>query len=231
MYKYKNLSKLMGIGLQFFAAPGAGGEGNGGDGGNGSGGEGGSDGNEGNDGDEGGEGTGGSDKTFTQEDVNKLLAKEKRKGRSSILRELGLNPEDKDAVAGLKKLMEEHQTDSEKKDNALKEAQDTATKETTRANKAEQKLKVLLAGCQKDFVDEVTAMALAKVDEDTDFDEALEAVKKKMPSCFGEAEEDPDNGTGRGQGHRKKKHGKPGSFGASLAQGVSTGEKNPYFNN
>ena len=217
--KYMTLRNL---GLQFFAE---GGEGSGGDAG-GQGGDGGSE-----DDDEDGEGTGGSDKTFTQEDVNKLLAREKRKGKASVLKELGLNPEDKDAIANLKKILGEHQTDGEKKDKALKDAQDTASKETTRANKAEQKLKVLMAGCKKDFVDEVTAMALAKVDEDTDFDEALEAVKKKMATCFGEEEEDSDKGTGRGQGHKKQKNTKPGSFGASLAEGLATNTTNPYFKN
>lgn len=212
---------LRSLGLQFFAEGGEGGgdpAAKGGDGGN-------------EDDDDDGEGNGGSDKTFTQEDVNKLLAREKRKGKASVLKELGLNPEDKDAIANLKKILGEHQTDSEKKDNALKAAQDTASKETTRANKAEQKLKVLMAGCQKDFVDEVTAMALAKVDEDTDFDAALEAVKKKMPACFGEEEEDQDKGTGRAQGHKKQKNTKPGSFGASLAEGLTTNTTNPYFKN
>ena len=216
--KYMTLRNL---GLQFFAEGGGGGgdpAAKGGDGGS-------------EDDDDDGEGTGGSDKTFTQEDVNKLLAREKRKGKASVLKELGLNPEDKDAIANLKKILGEHQTDGEKKDKALKDAQDTASKETTRANKAEQKLKVLMAGCKKDFVDEVTAMALAKVDEDTDFDEALEAVKKKMAACFGEEEEDNDKGTGRGQGHKKQKNTKPGSFGASLAEGLATNNTNPYFKN
>ena len=216
--KYRTLRNL---GLQFFAEGGEGGgdpAAKGGDGGS-------------EDDDEDEEGTGGSDKTFTQEDVNKLLAREKRKGKASVLKELGLNPEDKDAIANLKKILGEHQTDSEKKDNELKAAQDTASKETNRANKAEQKLKVLMAGCKKDFVDEVTAMALAKADEDTDFDAALEAVKKKMAACFDEEEEDQDKGTGRGQGHKKQKNTKPGSFGASLAEGLATNTTNPYFKN
>lgn len=178
----------------------------------------------------GSEGNGGSDKTFTQEDVNKLLAREKRKGKASLLRELGLDPEDKDAVEGLKTLLNNQRTDSEKKDKALKDAQNSAAKLTTRAEAAEQKLKVLLSGCNKDFVDEVTAMALAKVDEDTDFEQALEAVKKKMPACFG-TESDTDTGTGRGQGHRKPKSESPGSFGASLAASITTPKESPYFKN
>lgn len=172
---------------------------------------------------------GGSDKRFTQDEVNRLMSREKRKGRASLLKELGLNPEDKDAVSGLKKLLEEHQTDSEKKDKSLKDAQDTAAKETSRANAAERKLSVLMAGCQKEYVEEVTTLAAAKVDEDTDFDRALEEVKKKFPTFFGDGTQ--DTGTGSAQGHRRKKAENPGSFGSRLAQNSSTGKKNPYFNN
>lgn len=222
MYKYRNLSKLMGIGLQFFAESGGdpeGGDPNGGD-------------NGGGDPDEHDEGNGGSDKTFTQDEVNKLAAKEKRKGRNSLMRELGLDPEDKDAVKNLKAVLEAQKTEKEKQEGELKKAQDTASKETTRANAAERKLLVLMAGCQKDYVEEVTTLAAAKVDDDTTFEDALEEVKKKFPAMFGEAEEDQDNGTGRGQGHRKqKKADKPGSFGARLAQSVSAPKNNPYFNN
>lgn len=223
MYKYRNLSKLMGIGLQFFAEGGgdpSGGDPNGGDP---SGGD-----PECGDPDEG---NGGSDKTFTQDEVNKLAAKEKRKGRNSLMRELGLDPEDKDAVKNLKAILEAQKTDKQKQEGELKKAQDAASKETTRANAAERKLAVLMAGCQKDYVDEVTTLAAAKTDEDTTFEEALEEVKKKFPAMFGESEEDQDHGTGRSQGHRKQKNGsKPGSFGARLAQSVSAPKENPYFN-
>lgn len=217
MYKYRNLSKLNGIGLQFFAEPNggdpAGGDPNGGDP------------------EDPEEGNGGSDKTFTQDEVNKLAAKEKRKGRNSPMRELGLDPEDKDAVKNLKAILEAQKTEKEKQDGELKKAQDTASKETTRANAAERKLKVLMAGCQKDYVDEVTTLAAAKVDDDTTFDDALEEVKKKFPSMFGEDDENQDKGTGHGQGHRRQKGEKPGSLGSRLAQSASNPVKNPYFNN
>ena len=218
MYKLMNLWKLNVVRL---APDGAGGS---------SSAEGSED-NSGND-EEGSEGEdgGGSDKRFTQDEVNRLMSREKRKGRASLLKELGLNPEDKDAVSGLKKLLEERQTDSERKDKNLKDAQDIAAKETSRANAAERKLSVLMAGCQKEYVEEVTTLAAAKVDEDIDFDKALEEVKKKFPTFFGE-DSAQDTGTGSGQGHRRKKTDNPGSFGSRLAQNNSTSKKNPYFNN
>ena len=77
------------IGLQFFAADGAG-SGAGGDGGAAGtdGGQGGTDGNQvGSGGAAGSQGTGA--KTFTQEDVNRMMANEKRTARSALLKELG----------------------------------------------------------------------------------------------------------------------------------------------
>ena len=77
------------IGPQFFAADGAG-SGAGGEGGAAGtdGGQGGTDGNqEGSGGAAGSQGTGA--KTFTQEDVNRMMANEKRTARSALLKELG----------------------------------------------------------------------------------------------------------------------------------------------
>lgn len=77
------------IGLQFFAADGAG-SGAGGEGGaaGADGGQGGTDGNQaGSSGAAGSQGTGA--KTFTQEDVNRMMANEKRTARSALLKELG----------------------------------------------------------------------------------------------------------------------------------------------
>lgn len=224
MYKYRNLRPK--IGIQFFAEA-AGSEGSQG----GTGAEG-SDGSEGNEGDEGSDGgNGGSDKTFTQEEVTRMMTKEKRKGKSSLLRELGLNPDDKDAVKKLKALIDSQKTDGEKKDEAVRVAQETASKETTRANAAERKLAVLMANCRRDRVEEVTTLAEAKVSDDVTFDEALEEVKKKFPDWFSE-DGSSDNGTGAGQGHRRQRQGvKAGTFGARLAQKNTTVKKNPYFNN
>lgn len=227
MYKLMNLWKL-----NVHHAPDTG-NGSGGTGDNGAGDDGAGDSGSGADnGDQAGAGNGGSDKTFTQEEVNRIMSREKRRGEASLLRKLGLNPDDKDVVTNLKKLLDDQQTDSEKKDKSLKDAQDTATKETARADAAERKLKVLMAGCQKAFVEEVTTLASAKVSDDMDFDEALEEVKKKFSAFFGGDGAQDDTGTGQAQGHRRQNNAaKPGSFGAKLAQSASTPKNNPYFNN
>lgn len=219
-------SKLKGIGLQFFAEGGEDGEpGAGGAGGNpdngGSGGSGGT----------GGEGGGTQTKTFTQEEVNRMLANEKRQGRQAALKALGLDPNDKDAEKKAKAILDTQKTQAERDAEALTTEKNARAEAEAKALAAERKLAVLTTGCKAEFVEEVFALASAKVNDSTDFEAALKAVKEKCPAFF---DDDNDPGTGGGQGHRRQKQGeKPGSRGAALAQSVisSNPTKNPYFNN
>lgn len=223
---YEN-DTLKGIGLQFFADGGD--PGAGGDGGNS---EGGTDSAGGSGGGTGGEG-GTQGKTFTQEEVNRMLANEKRQGRQAALKALGLDPNDKDAEKKAKGILDSHKTQEQLTNEALENEKNARSEAEKKALAAEQKLAVLEAGCKKEFVEEVTALAAVKVIDTVDFAAAIKAVKEKCPSFFDEGE-GGDGGTGGGQGHRRQNpNNKPGSMGARLAQNVTSNNvtKNPYFNN
>ena len=96
MLSKEEKNTLRNIGLQFFAEDGAGEDpGTGGSGGDPEGGEGGQ-----------GEGTGGkSGKTFTQEEVNRLMKAEKESAKKALLKELGVE-DAKSAKEGLAKYKE-----------------------------------------------------------------------------------------------------------------------------
>lgn len=219
-------SKLKGIGLQFFAEGGEGGDpGAGGAGGNpdngGSGGSGGT----------GGEGGGTQSKTFTQEEVNRMLANEKRQGRQAALKALGLDPNDKDAEKKAKAILDTQKTQAEKDAEALTTEKNARAEAEAKALAAERKLAVLTTGCKAEFVEEVFALASAKVNDSTDFEAALKAVKEKCPAFF-EGDGGGDPGTGGGQGHRRQKTDtKSGALGSRLAQSVVSAnpKENPYF--
>lgn len=219
------MSKLFRIGLQFFAEPaGADGAGSGEPAG-GTGGAGGDP--------AGGGGQGG--KTFTQEEVNRMLAAEKRQGKSSVLKALGLDPNDKEAEKKAKEILDQHKTQQQLDNEALEREKNARADAEGKATAAERKYLTLVSGCKKDFVEEVMALASAKVNDTTTYENALKAVKEKCPGFF-EDEEDGsgDDGTGSGQGHkRQKQNRKPGSLGASLAQSVvsNSNKTNPYFTN
>lgn len=175
-------------------------------------------------------------KTFTQEDVNRMLANEKRQGRQALMKELGLDINDKDAAKKAKGILDSHKTQSQLNSEALATEKDARNAAEKRAEAAERKIAVMSLGCKKEFMDEVTALASAKVTDDLDFEAAVKEVKTKMPTLF-EDDDDGDEGgaggTGKGQGHKRKSNSdKPGSLGARLAQGASASVKeNPYFKN
>lgn len=206
---------LIRLGMQFFAEgdPGAGSDGNGGNG------------------DPGATGGAGTDpKTFTQEEVNRMMAAEKRQGRASVLSELGYDPKDKEAITKLKALIDGNKTEEQKKADKEQELTNAAAEANRRAEAAERKLQALSSGCDPAAVDDVMTLASSRVTEEVDFTKALEQVKEKYPNFFGG--NSGDSGTGRGQGHKKHdEDNKPGSYGARLAANRSKPAKSPYFNN
>lgn len=172
-----------------------------------------------------------AEKTFTQEEVSKMLAKEKRQGRQAVLRAMGLDPSEKGVEERVKGVLDAQRTDAEKASNALKIAEAAAKDAEERANVAERKMQALSAGCNADALDDVIALALGRVSEDVDFSKALTVIKKKYPAMFSGA---TGGSTGEGISHRRTStSAKPGSFGTRLAENASKGVecKNPYFSN
>lgn len=168
------------------------------------------------------------ERTFTQAEVNQISAKEKKQGRAAIMRELGLDPEDKNAVKRVKELLDTQKTAEQRAADDLKAATTAQQAAEQRATIAENKLRILSDGCLPEYVDDVATLVSARVNEDTDFDAALSATKKKFPSLFGKGN---DTGTGRGTGHKKTSEPSVGSLGQRLAQAQTQTIKNPYFNN
>lgn len=169
-------------------------------------------------------------KTFTQEEVNTMMAAEKRQGKNSVLKELGLNPEDKDALKNLKTLLDGQKTDTQRLTDNLKAETEAKSAAEARALIAERKLMVLTSGCLPDFVEEVTALATAKTSDAVPFETALKQVREKCAAFFGE-QGNGGSGTGQGQGHKRTPgNGGAGGLGARLAQSiVNQNQKNPYF--
>lgn len=186
-------------------------------------------------GDDGKGGDPNKEKTFTQEDINRIAANEKAQGKKSVLKDLGFEDEDsaKKAFEDWKKFQDSQKTEAEKakeeKDTALKEAQ--AAKE--RADMVEQKLEAIKAGATPTLVDDLIVLARIKMSDTVNFAQALEEVKKTYPNFFGA--EGTGSGTGSPGNPARKQTGKDGveGIGKRLAQGKSQpqGNKNPYFTN
>lgn len=195
--------------------------------------------------DKGGDDKGKSGKTFTQEQVNKMMTREKNQGRSAALKELGIDPKDSKMVAMVKALIESQKTDEQKAAEKDAENQTKMNEAEQRAQVAEAKAEAMMLGVKTQYVDDVVTLALAKMTEDSDLKTIIGEFKTKYPVWFGESEDDDKGGKDKGKGKTgqkgtgssvknsdKEKKGEEKGLGARLAaQRRGTGKKSSYWGN
>lgn len=216
------------IGLQFFAADdggaGGGAGGTGSDGGTNGGNTGGTNGGTG--GTDGGQGT----KTFTQEQVNAMMANEKRQARNAILKELGYEVKDGDyqtPVKAIKGILDQGKTEQQLDKEARTKAEGDLTAEKTRANNLQAQLDAMKAGVKADYVEDAIALLSPRVTEEKPLSKLLEESKTKYPNWFGES--GGSNGTGGSTNPARNKGGNAGEMGKRLAQANATQTKSSFF--
>lgn len=154
-------------------------------------------------------------KTFTQEEVSVLAAKEKKQGRAAVLRELGIDPEDKNAIKRYSQLIKDNQTKEEQLSNELNAANTAKDEAEARASAAEMKLAAIQKGVNPKFVDDVIILAQSKVTDDKPIDKVLDEMKTTYPTFFGE-----DGGSGSSTGNPTNPARKPNGK-TSIAERLS----------
>lgn len=206
------------MGLQFFAEPGAGPEGG-----------------SGSEGVEGGtEGQGGTPpKTFTQEQVNGMMAAEKRSGRLALLKELGYEVKEgakvSDVISTVKGILDQGKTQQQLDKEAKDKAEGDLAAERTKNSSLQAQIDVMKAGVKPDYVDDAISMLMPKVTEQKPLSKLLEEYKDKYPLWYGESE--GSNGTGgptnppRGNGNNND------GLGKRLAQTNKPATKSSFFKN
>lgn len=175
-----------------------------------------------------------NDKTFTQEQVSKMMAKEKNQGRNAVYNELGINPKDEEQIAKIKEFIESNKSDAQKQaektiaeQTALKEAED-------RAKMAETKAEAMMLGVKPQYVEDAVTLALAKT-SDGDVKSVLAEFKTKYPVWFETEEEKKKQAKGTGsslknQSDKNDDKGKEQGIGARLAaQRKSSKTKSSYW--
>lgn len=196
--------------------------------------------------DKGGDDKGKSGKTFTQEQVNKMMTREKNQGRNAALKELGIDPKDSKMVAMVKALIESQKTDEQKAAEKDAENQTKMNEAEQRAQVAEAKAEAMMLGVKTQYVDDVVTLALAKMTEDSDLKTIIGEFKTKYPVWFGESEDDDKGGKDKGKGKTGQKgtgssvktskedkgKGEEKGLGARLAaQRRGAGKKSSYWGN
>lgn len=124
-------------------------------------------------------------KTFSQEQVTAMMAKEKKQGRASVYKEFGIDPNDSNMVLMFKSFIESQKTEEEKQqEQAATNAAKYAEIES-RAKIAEAKVDAMQLGVLPQYVDDVVTLVLAKQSEDADVKTEVSQLKSKYPFWFG----------------------------------------------
>lgn len=188
---------------------------------------------------------GNTGKTFTQEQVTRMMTREKNQGRNAVYRELGIDPKDTKTVNMFKAFIDSQKTDEQKAAEKESENQSKIDEAEQRAMVAEAKAEAMMMGIKTQYVDDVVTLALAKMTEDSDIKTIIGEFKTKYPVWFGESsEEDKEdknkdkgktgkNGTGSSiKGSDKEKKGEEKGLGARLAaQRKTSNKKTSYWGN
>lgn len=187
-----------------------------------------------------------SGKTFTQDQVNRMMTREKNQGRNAVYKELGIDPKDTKMVNMFKAFVESQKTDDQKAAEKETENQNKMNEAEQRAQVAEAKAEAMMLGVKTQYVDDVVTLALAKMTEDSDLKTIIGEFKTKYPVWFGESSEynkddkdDKDDkkvgqkGTGSSvKNSGKDKKGEEKGLGARLAAQRKTGsKKSSYWGN
>ena len=170
-------------------------------------------------------------RTFTQEEVNTLMATEKHSARRALLKELGFelsSGEDyKGVLAGIKQTLEstktEQQRDKEAKDRA--EAEKAAAE--ANALRLQTQVDVLMAGVKSEYVDDVIALVMSRVNDDNPVGKVLEEIKTKYPVFFGLGNN--PQGTGSPTNLATGSNNGASGLGKRLAQGTRSAGASHYF--
>ncbi|EOU1610732.1 hypothetical protein QYB24_002031 [Clostridium perfringens] len=137
------------------------------------------------------------EKTFTQEEVNRMIkdrvAREK-KGQLS-----------KEELKAYQEWKESQKTEAQKQSEALTNAEKAKQDAEERANTLEAKVTCLFKGVLADNVDDVVILAKAMVSDDVTMDQAVDKVLEKYPSFKGVQQQDENKGFKIGADGRKQK--------------------------
>lgn len=180
------------------------------------------------------------EKTFTQSQVSKMTTREKNQGRAAALRELGIDPKNKEQIAEVKAYLDSKKTDEQKAAEAESESQSKIAEANHRALIAETKAEAMMMGVKSQFVDDVITLAISKMsdDEDSDLKTILGEFKIKYPAWFSVKDDDKEDkkdkagqkGTGSSLSSKRKKELKENKgMGARLAAQRKTRTKKTSY--
>ncbi|WP_121605523.1 hypothetical protein [Virgibacillus sp. Bac332] len=133
------------------------------------------------------------DKTFSQEDVNNLVARETKKQQEKLLKQLGVN-EFKDAKEGMKQFkewQESQKTEQEKLNEKLTTFESQINEKDATISDLQAENEAIKAGITDEKnLEAVITLAKTKVNDDVDIKEAIKQVVEDYPHFAGKQDEE-----------------------------------------
>lgn len=127
------------------------------------------------------------ERTFTQAEVSAMMTKEKKQGKNSVLRDLGIDPKDEKSIKLIKAIVaSQKEEDGEGDSNSQNEL-------IRRAEVAEAKAEAMMSGIKKEFVDDAVTLVMAKSEENTDLKTLFSELKTKYPVWFESKDDDSES--------------------------------------
>lgn len=161
------------------------------------------------DGDKGGK----SGKSFSQDQVTRMMTREKQQGRNSVFNELGIKPGDTKSIEAVKAYIKSQKTEEQLAAERDQASEAAVAEANQRAMIAEAKAEAMMLGVKSQFVEDAVTLALSKVNNDgtgdkADIKTALGELKTKYPIWF---ESDDEDDKGEKGGGASKKTGQKGT--------------------
>ncbi|MPW25954.1 hypothetical protein GC105_09140 [Alkalibaculum sp. M08DMB] len=122
-------------------------------------------------------------KTFTQDDVNNVVARESKAAVEKLLKEAGIAPEGdyKASMQAFKEWQDSQKTELEKVTGNLTTLEQAKAEAEAKATLLEQKFKAVSKGIPADKAHKYIKLAEAYMDDKTDFEKALGLALKDFP--------------------------------------------------
>lgn len=172
-------------------------------------------------------------KTYTQDQLNAMMANEKRTARQAIFRELGFELKDdksfKDTLKNIKSTLDASKTQAQLDAEAKTVAETAKAEAETKAAKLEMKVAALSAGVNPEYLDDVIVLAQSKVSETMTVEKVMEEFKTKYPTFFNSIS--GSSGTGHPNNPARKKVTGTEGLGQRLAKVNKPSTKSSYFKN
>lgn len=177
-----------------------------------------------------------SGKSYTQDQLNSMMANEKRTARQALLKELGFEYKDdkdyKSVIKGIKETLDAGKTQAQRDAEAKKEAETQRDEANQKVALLETKISVLSEGANPEYLEDLITLVSGRVSQGKELKEAIKEVKERHPSLFKSPQEGAGNGgTGSPLNPPKKPNEGSDSLGKRLAKNNRPVSKSSYFKN